>query len=46
MKKIFKYLIMLFVFTFSLVACSGNNTSTNNSVNTPTSSETVKTNTV
>lgn len=43
MKKIFKYLIMLFVFTFSLVACGGNNTSTNNSVNTPTSSETVKT---
>lgn len=43
MKKIFKYLIMLFVFTFSLVACGGNNTSTNNSVNTPSSSETVKT---
>lgn len=43
MKKIFKYLIMLFVFTFSLVACGENNASTNNSVNTPTSSETVKT---
>lgn len=42
MKKIFKYFIMLFVFIFSLVAC-GNDTSSNNSVNTPTSSETVKT---
>ena len=43
MKKIFKYLICLFVFTFSLVACGGNNTSSNNSVNTPSSSEVVKT---
>ena len=43
MKKIFKYLIMLFVFTFSLVACGGNNTSSNNSVNIPSSSEVVKT---
>lgn len=43
MKKIFKYLICLFVFTFSLVACGGNNTSSNNSVTTSSSSEVVKT---
>ena len=43
MKKIFKYLIMLFVFTFSFVACGGNNTSSSNPVNTSSSSEVVKT---
>lgn len=42
MKRIFKYLIFLFVFTFSLVACGNNNTSSTNSVNTPSSSEVVK----
>ena len=42
MKKIFKYLIMLFVFTFSFVACGGNNTSSSNPVNTSSSSEVVK----
>ena len=42
MKKIFKYLIMLFVFTFSFVACGGNTTSSSNPVNTSSSSEVVK----
>ena len=42
MKKFFKYLIMLFVFTFSFVACGGNTTSSSNPVNTSSSSEVVK----